>query len=76
MPAEWTASLGEGAEILADKFGIDRDRQDAFAVRSHRLAHQAWERGAFAEEVAPSPGLGWSATRASAPTPAPSGWPS
>ncbi|HVD14322.1 MAG TPA: thiolase family protein [Actinomycetota bacterium] len=52
MPAEWTVSLGEGAEILADKFGIDRERQDAFAVRSHRRAHQAWERGAFAEEVA------------------------
>jgi acetyl-CoA acetyltransferase len=53
MPAEWTVSLGEGAEILADKFGIDRDRQDAFAVRSHRLAHAAWERGVFAEEVVP-----------------------
>ena len=56
MPAEWTVSLGEGAEILADKFGIDRDRQDAFAVRSHRLAHAAWERGVLAEEVAPVPG--------------------
>ena len=58
MPAEWTVSLGEGAEILADKFGIDRDRQDAFAVRSHRLADAAWERGAFAEEVAPVGGTG------------------
>jgi acetyl-CoA acetyltransferase family protein len=58
MPAQWTVSLGEGAEILADKFGIDRDRQDAFAVRSHRLAHQAWERGVFAEEVAPVAGTG------------------
>jgi acetyl-CoA acetyltransferase family protein len=58
MPAEWTVSLGEGAELLADKFGIDRERQDAFAVRSHRLAHQAWERGAFAEEVIPVPGTG------------------
>ncbi|HET9290299.1 MAG TPA: thiolase family protein [Actinomycetes bacterium] len=58
MPAEWTVSLGEGAEILADKFGIDRDRQDAFAVRSHQLAHQAWERGVLAEEVAAVPGTG------------------
>jgi acetyl-CoA acetyltransferase family protein len=58
MPAEWTVSLGEGAEILADKFGIDRDRQDAFAVRSHRLAHDAWERGALAEEVVAVPGTG------------------
>jgi acetyl-CoA acetyltransferase family protein len=58
MPAQWTVSLGEGAEILADKFGIDRDRQDAFAVRSHRLAHQAWERGVLAEEVVAVPGTG------------------
>jgi acetyl-CoA acetyltransferase family protein len=58
MPAEWTVSLGEGAEILAEKFGIDRGRQDAFAVRSHRLAHQAWERGVLAEEVASVPGTG------------------
>jgi acetyl-CoA acetyltransferase family protein len=58
MPAEWTVSLGEGAEILAEKFGIDRERQDAFAVRSHRLAHQAWERGVLAEEVTPVPGTG------------------
>jgi acetyl-CoA acetyltransferase family protein len=58
MPAEWTVSLGEGAELLADRFGIDRGRQDAFAVRSHRLAHQAWERGAFAEEVAVVDGTG------------------
>jgi acetyl-CoA acetyltransferase family protein len=58
MPGEWTVSLGEGAEILAEKFGIDRDRQDAFAVRSHRLAHQAWERGVLAEEAAVVPGTG------------------
>jgi acetyl-CoA acetyltransferase family protein len=58
MPGEWTVSLGEGAEILAEKFGVDRDRQDAFAVRSHQLAHQAWERGALAEEVAAVPGTG------------------
>ena len=58
MPAQWTVSLGEGAEILADKFGIDRDRQDAFAVRSHQLAHDAWDRGALADEVAPVAGTG------------------
>ena len=58
MPPEWTVSLGEGAEILADKYGIDRGRQDEFALRSHRLAHQGWERGALAEEVAPVEGTG------------------
>jgi acetyl-CoA acetyltransferase family protein len=58
MPPDWTVSLGEGAEILADKYGIDRGRQDEFALRSHRLAHQGWERGALAEEVAPVEGTG------------------
>src|SRR4051812_35419886 len=31
MPPEWTVSLGEANELLADKFSIDRDRQDEFA---------------------------------------------
>src|SRR6476661_1473285 len=42
MPAEWTISLGEGAEVLADKYGIAREEQDAFAVRSHQRAAAAW----------------------------------
>ena len=51
MPEEWTVSLGEGAEILADRYGIDRERQDAFALRSHRQAAAAWDHGAFDDEV-------------------------
>ncbi len=51
MPAEWTASLGEGAELLADRYGITRERQDAFALRSHQRAAAAWDRGAFADEL-------------------------
>ena len=43
MPAEWTVSLGEANEQLREKFDIPRERQDAFAYRSHRLAQQAWE---------------------------------
>jgi acetyl-CoA acetyltransferase family protein len=50
MPAEWTVSLGEGAEILADRFSISREEQDAFALRSHRRALFAWEEGRFACE--------------------------
>jgi acetyl-CoA acetyltransferase family protein len=57
MNPQWTVSLGEGAEILADEFGITRDAQDAFAARSHRLAHAAWESGTFADEVLPLPEL-------------------
>ena len=36
MPAEWTVSLGECNEQLQEKFSISRERQDAFAARSHR----------------------------------------
>ncbi len=56
MPKEWTVALGEGAEILADEFSIDRHAQDEFALRSHRLAHAAWEAGAYADEVVTLPG--------------------
>jgi acetyl-CoA acetyltransferase family protein len=55
MPDEWTVSLGEGAEILADRYGISREEQDAFALTSHQRAAAAWERGAFADEVVPVP---------------------
>ena len=53
MPAEWTVSLGEANELLADRFGISRERQDEFAVRSHTLAHAAWESGFYDDLVAP-----------------------
>jgi acetyl-CoA acetyltransferase family protein len=52
MPDEWTVALGEGAEILADKYAISRADQDAFALRSHQRAAQAWAEGRFADEVA------------------------
>ena len=51
MPGEWTISLGEGAEVLADKYSISRDEQDAFAVRSHQRAAAAWADGSFAAET-------------------------
>ena len=51
MPAEWTVALGEGAEILADKYGITREAQDAFAARSHQRADRAWAGGRFDGEV-------------------------
>jgi len=53
MPAEWTASLGECNEQLADRFAISRERQDELAVRSHQLAHQAWEDGFYDGLVVP-----------------------
>jgi acetyl-CoA acetyltransferase family protein len=41
MPDRWTVPLGEGAEILADRYRIGREAQDAFALRSHHLAAAA-----------------------------------
>ena len=57
MPGEWTISLGEGAEVLADKYSIDRDQQDAFAAGSHQRAGAAWSAGAFAAETVPVAGV-------------------
>ncbi|HEX2145630.1 MAG TPA: acetyl-CoA C-acyltransferase [Glycomyces sp.] len=57
MRAEWTVALGEGAEILADEYGIGRREQDAFALGSHRRAHAAWESGRFDDEVVALPEL-------------------
>jgi len=51
MPAEWTVSLGEGAELLAREYDISRDAQDGFAVESHRRAAAAWDRGAYDDET-------------------------
>jgi acetyl-CoA acetyltransferase family protein len=51
MPEAWTVTLGEGAELLADRYGIGRDDQDAFALASHRKAAAAWKEGRFDDEV-------------------------
>ncbi|MFE2063004.1 thiolase family protein [Streptomyces sp. NPDC059467] len=57
MPKEWTVSLGESNEQLRERFGISRERQDAFAARSHQLAHQAWESGFYDDLVVPVAGV-------------------
>jgi acetyl-CoA C-acetyltransferase len=57
MPPEWTVSLGEATEQLREKYGVTRDRQDAFAERSHRLADRAWSDGWFDELVVAVPGV-------------------
>jgi acetyl-CoA acetyltransferase family protein len=51
MPDQWTVPLGEGAEILAERYEIPRSAQDEFALRSHQRAAAAWERGDYADEV-------------------------
>jgi acetyl-CoA acetyltransferase family protein len=57
MPAEWTVSLGEANEQLREKFDIPRERQDAFAYRSHRLAQQAWDDGFYDDLVTRIPNV-------------------
>jgi acetyl-CoA acetyltransferase family protein len=57
MPAGWTISLGEGAELLASTYGISREAQDAFALRSHQQAAAAWDAGRYADEVVALPGV-------------------
>jgi len=56
MPGQWTISLGESAEKLAGMYGISRQAQDEFALRSHTLAARAYDEGAMGE-VVPVPGI-------------------
>ena len=47
MPEQWTVSLGEANEMLAEARGISRDRQDEFAASSHQRAEAAWGEGFY-----------------------------
>ncbi|WP_417234160.1 thiolase family protein [Arthrobacter sp.] len=53
MPGAWTVSLGEATEQLREREGIGRERQDAFAARSHQLADPAWNAGHYDDLVVP-----------------------
>jgi acetyl-CoA acetyltransferase family protein len=57
MPTEWTVALGEGAEILADRYDISREDQDAFAHDSQTKAATAWRAGMFNDEIVPVAGV-------------------
>jgi 3-oxoadipyl-CoA thiolase len=46
-----TESMGETAENVAERYGVTREDQDAFALRSHERALAAWEAGRFDDEV-------------------------
>ena len=49
--------MGEAADLVAARAGISRDRQDAYALRSHQRAVAAAERGAFDAELVGVGGL-------------------
>jgi acetyl-CoA acetyltransferase family protein len=57
LPKHWTISNGESAEKIAREWGIDRETQDAFAARSHRLAAAAWAAGVYDAETVAVPGV-------------------
>jgi 3-oxoadipyl-CoA thiolase len=44
-------SMGETGENVADRWGVSREEQDAFALQSHRRWAAAHEAGRFADEV-------------------------
>ena len=46
-------TMGQTAEAVARKYGITREQQDAFALRSHEKALAAWEAGKFSDHVVP-----------------------
>jgi len=53
MKKEWTISLGETAEVVAERYKISRDDQDAFAVESQRRAEKALKECVFTQELVP-----------------------
>ncbi|HEV2671821.1 MAG TPA: acetyl-CoA C-acyltransferase [Gemmatimonadales bacterium] len=53
MKKEWTISLGETAEVVAERYKISRAEQDAFAVESQRRAENALKACVFTNELVP-----------------------
>ncbi len=49
---EFTSQF-EGAERIAEKWGITREDTDAFGLRSQQLAAQAWEEDRFGSQILP-----------------------
>src|SRR5919201_2808299 len=50
-------SMGETGENVAERYGVSREEQDAFALRSHRRWAAAHEAGRFADELVAVDGL-------------------
>jgi 3-oxoadipyl-CoA thiolase len=46
-------SMGETGENVAERYGVTREDQDAFALQSHRRWAAAHEAGRFADELVP-----------------------
>ena len=50
---QYYMSMGHTAEEVANRYEVSREDQDAFAVRSHELAHKAIQEGKFQDEIVP-----------------------
>jgi acetyl-CoA acetyltransferase family protein len=50
-------AMGETAECVAERYGVSREDQDAWAVRSQQRWKEAAEAKVWAEEVVPVPGV-------------------
>jgi len=55
LKKEWTISLGETAEVVAQQYHISRAEQDAFAVESQHRAEKALKDCVFTDELVPVP---------------------
>ncbi len=53
FPPEWTISMGETAEVVAERHGVTREAQDRFAAESQRRAAAAIAAGRFDDELVP-----------------------
>jgi 3-oxoadipyl-CoA thiolase len=53
FPDRYTVSLGETAELVAERYGVTREAQDCFAVESQRRAGAAQQAGRLREEIVP-----------------------
>lgn len=51
--ATYFVPQGVSADLIASKWNYSRERLDAFAARSHALAHKAWDEGRFDGSIAP-----------------------
>jgi acetyl-CoA C-acetyltransferase len=49
--------MGLAADLLADEHGVSRERQDAYAARSHALARRTRDTGGFDDELVPVAGV-------------------
>ena len=45
--------MGTCAELCAEKYGITREMQDAFAIDSYKKSERAWAEGRFNNEIVP-----------------------